>query len=116
MAVRQIYDQWGGVVRTIHFDDAASPWHTSAWQDCERVLDFNKALINEGHNGFTLSRDMRHVAKVPSVIYEDWQKEFCRRENLRFFGNRDRARWQKFLKSKLNDRDHKFLRTVEGQL
>lgn len=114
--IRQIYDSFGGVVSEIVFRGAAESWHTRSVQDVEPILNFNKALINEGHNGFTPSREMRHVAKIPSVIYADWQKEFCRKENLRHFGNRDIKRWQAFLKAKLNDSDNKYLRCVEGKV
>lgn len=114
--VRQIYDSFGGVVSTIHFRGAAETWHTKRTQDVEPILDFNKAMITEGHDGYNPARDMRHVAKVPTVIYEGWQKEFCAKEGVARFGNRDRKRWMAFLKLKLNDRDNKFLRTIEGHL
>lgn len=46
-------------------------------QDCTPIAEYAKALHNEGHHG---SGDMRHAAKIPRILVED----YCNRNNLQF--------------------------------
>jgi hypothetical protein len=47
-------------------DDTFALTHT---QDVEPIFDFNKAHATDGSGGWSPSRDIRHVARVPNVVY-----------------------------------------------
>ena len=46
--------------------------HVARWQDCEDILDLNKAMQNEPQ---TRAGTFRHIATVPNVIIERWMTE-----------------------------------------
>lgn len=47
-------------------DDTFALTHT---QDVGPIFDFNKEHANDGSGGWSPSRDIRHVARVPNVVY-----------------------------------------------
>jgi hypothetical protein len=47
-------------------DDTFVIKHT---QDVEPIFDFNKAHATDGSGGWSPTRDIRHVARVPNVVY-----------------------------------------------
>lgn len=73
-------------------------------QDVEAILNNNKRLANEG-KGYSPSRELRRVASIPLVIYEQWMQEDMPK------GKKDQAAW---IKRKLRDPEWRFLRTSEG--
>lgn len=56
-------------VRTdfVHVDDDTFAIVTS--QDVQPIFDFNKAHATDGSGGWSPSRELRHVARVPNVVY-----------------------------------------------
>lgn len=44
-------------------------------QDVAPILDFNKSFHLDG-DGYTPSRDLRHVAKIPLVIVQLWMDQY----------------------------------------
>jgi hypothetical protein len=80
------------------------------FQDIEPIIEANKAAQNNSdfNNGYTPSRDLKHVASIPRVILNKWAKESGLNVFSREFGE--------YLKKKLNDPDNKFLRTGLGEL
>jgi hypothetical protein len=75
------------------------------WQDCEPIIEQNKALQNEQQCG-----DFRHIASIPNVILLQWLHEEWRRGNtsLRLLSQD----FDKLIARKLRDPDWKWLRTA----
>lgn len=77
-------------------------------QDVEAILDRNKALQNNGHNGWTTGRNFRHVADIPPVVAEKWLNDY----GIDVL-NKDHGPAVRRL---LNDPDWAYLRTSGGKL
>lgn len=75
-------------------------------QDVEPLLDYNKALINSGHDGYSKERERAHVAHIPMSIALKWYTE----EGWWCFATHDPDVVKK-LKQKLNDPEYHHLRT-----
>lgn len=76
-------------------------------QDCDPILDANKALQNDG-DGYSPSRELRRVASIPNVVIEKWLNE----EGINFF-NPDH--WSA-IRRKLNSNEYLWLRTAPGRV
>lgn len=64
-------DPFLGLTRElVHVD--GDTFALTATQDVEPILDANKASHLFG-NGYSPSRELRHRARVPAVIYELWK-------------------------------------------
>lgn len=79
-----------------------------ASQDVEPFLDHNKATATMGHNGWTKSRDLKHVASVPLIIVEKWKNEL----GVDVFNPNHAAAVARLL----NDPDWAYLRTSAGRV
>lgn len=77
-------------------------------QDLSAILDANKRDRNEG-DGYTPSRDMKHVARIPLILIEKWTKEAGLKPH-ECMG----PKMVEIIRRKLNDPDHAFLRTSKG--
>jgi hypothetical protein len=77
-------------------------------QDVEPILDRNKALQNHGHNGWTNSRNFRHVAEIPLAIAEKWMNE----HGVDVFNPDHKPAVRRLL----NSSDWSYLRTAGGTL
>jgi hypothetical protein len=97
----------GGVERFIynHADDVGM---VQTSYDLTPILDMNKARQNDGTNGWTASRDMKHQAFIPNALIEKWFIE----EGINAY---DKSHWPA-IRRKLNDPDYAFLRTSSGKL
>lgn len=83
------------------------------FQDVEPILDANKRDQNDRDflNGYTENKDMKHVARIPLVVLEQWAKEHgIRKKNI--FGRE----MTEIIRKKLNDPDNLFLRTGLGRV
>lgn len=69
-------------------------------QDCEPLLDLNKAMANE-NDGYNKPRDMRRLASIPALLMEKWLAE----------ANYDHNALSEIVAKKLNDPDYLWLRT-----
>lgn len=87
------------------FTDSAGTEHLVSVDDVEPVLDANKALQNDGSNGYGPSRDLRRIASIPAIIAEKWLLE----DGINVFDPDHAAAVRK----KLNDPDYKWLRAVD---
>lgn len=85
-------------------------------QDIEAILEDNKAKQNDRsfNNGMSATGDMKHVAKVPLIIWEQWWQKECTRQGkiIPFYG-RD---MNEIVRCQLNDPANKFLRTGLGEI
>ena len=82
-------------------------------QDVSAILDKNKEDQNDSsfNNGYTPSRDMKHVARIPLIVLEQWAKE-AGIEKRKIYGKE----MNEIIRRKLNDPDNKFLRTGLGEV
>jgi hypothetical protein len=80
--------------------------HVLRWQDCEDIIDRNKA--KQAH-GAHKSDFWSEIAEIPNVIIEQWLNEERRRGNLtlRLYSNEFDA----LVARKLRDPDWRWLRT-----
>ncbi len=82
-------------------------------QDVQPIIDLNKADQNDRdfNNGYTPSRDMQHVARIPLVVLEQWAKE-AGIPKAKIYGKA----MNEIIRKKLNDPDNLFLRTGLGEI
>lgn len=89
---------------------------TKSSQDIGVILEANKRDQNDSdfNNGYTPEGDMKHVARVPLVVWQHWWKDECKRrgKQIPIYGKEMQA----VIRKKLNDPDNKFLRTGGGEI
>lgn len=89
---------------------------TKSSQDIGGIIAENKRKQNDSDfkNGYTESGDMKHVASVPLVVWQEWWKEEVKRRGKRIpiYGRE----MQEVARNKLNDPDNRFLRTGLGEI
>lgn len=93
------------VVTRLHLDRSEGLIHAERIQDCEPIIEHNKALQSIPQK----SGWGRHIASIPNVIYEMWFNEYNEGRNppdSRPFG----PEFGEFVRRKLNDPDWRFLR------
>lgn len=54
----------------VHVDDET--FAVTETQDVEPILDFNKEHAADGSGGWSPSRDLRHVARIPLTVAHKW--------------------------------------------
>ena len=86
--------------------DTENQFDVTRIQDVEPILNENKKRQNNGTDGHTTSRDLKHVASIPIVVAEQWMK--ADGVNWRSLTGPER---EKYIRKKLNDPDNSFLRT-----
>ena len=94
-----------GLDRKIIFDDEKVIFKTT--QDEKPIISANKAFQAIA-DGYTSSRNMQHVARVPVVVIEQWLTESGLKYGSREFMN--------LCTKKLNDPEYVYLRTGLGKL
>lgn len=57
----------------VHVDD--DTFAVTETQDVEPILDFNKAHATDGSGGWSPSRELRHVARIPLTVAHKWLVE-----------------------------------------
>lgn len=72
-------------------------------QDVEPIIEHNKAIQNSGHNMYSPSKEMRHVASIPVSLVDDLIRKGIWNDERKF-----RA-W-------LNDPDNRVFRTGLGKV
>jgi hypothetical protein len=75
--------------------------------DAQPVLDFNKGFHLDG-DGYTPSKDLKHVAKIPMIIVELWWNK----HGIDVFNKAHADGVRKLL----NDPEYGYLRTGGGQI
>ena len=94
-----------GLSEAFHYSEADKQFSIETFADVGPVLSLNRAQANNG-DGFTPSRDMKHIARIPLVIVEKWKNEL----GVDVF-NKDH---DKKIRQLLNDPDWRYLRTSTG--
>jgi len=93
-----------------HEDVSAGQYIIERVQDVEPILDMNKIRQNDGTDGYTPSKDLKHVASIPLVVIEQWMKQ----DGVNFLAMPHGPEREKYIRKKLNDSDNNFLRTDGG--
>lgn len=95
-----------GAVKTYWEKDPSSDLNIiTTVQDCEPVLERNKALANH-FDGYTPSREMRQIASIPLGVIPILQKQGLMDRAYRITDKAKFRRW-------LNDPENRFFRTVD---
>lgn len=77
-------------------------------QDVEPVIEYNKARQNDGTGGWSPTRELRHVARIPLGVLQQWIEKY---------GVDPTARGQEdLLRRLLNDPENKYLRVGTGRI
>lgn len=99
-----LLDSYDGLVEVFHYDDATGGFTVEMREDVGALLDANKRRQNNGTGGYTPSREMQLVARIPAIFVVRLKRErgidVCD-PNVWDDGTMDRI---------LNDPDFKFLR------
>lgn len=70
-----LVDNVDGVVDYLHYDEVAKNFTHEIVQDVEPILEDVKARAALSNGGRSLSRDMYHAARVPTVVVHAWLKK-----------------------------------------
>lgn len=76
--------------------------------DVEPVIDLNKQLQRDNPSGMGASREWKHVAEIPVMVWQIWCQQYGTDPLAK--GN------EALLKRLLNDPDNRWLRTSEGRV
>lgn len=99
-------DPLTGSATYFHHDPLTGKVGFEQVQDVTAIVEQNKTLQNHGTNGWTKSRDMKHVASVPLCILHQWALDAGVPMNSKEFGE--------VVKKRLNDPDFRAFRTGLG--
>jgi hypothetical protein len=93
------------VIITPKYDAAEKLTIVEEWQDCEAIIERNKALKSERQK----SDWGRHIATIPNIFITKWLHEEWDRGNstIKFCG----PEFDALVERKLKDPDYYFLRT-----
>lgn len=100
------HDPSAGMDEVFHFDQSNGDFAVETSQDVEPILDRNKRLRNDT-DGYTPSRDMKHIATIPNVVIELWLN--------RYGVNVFRKDHDSAVRRLLNDPEWRNLRTSPGR-
>lgn len=82
-------------------------------QDVSGILDENAQLRQTEQNS---KAEMQHVARIPLIVYQKWDKEFQKQNKGMTLMNAPAHLKQGFMMRKLNDLAYAKLRTGGGKL
>ena len=68
------YDPALGMTEAFHFDHSSGDFTVETIHNVEPIMEANKRAQNNG-DGFTPSRDMKWIARIPNVVIEKWLNE-----------------------------------------
>lgn len=98
-----LLDQYGSLREILHVSEGTGDSAIETREDVQPVLDANRAAQAAG-SGYSPSREMRHVARVPAVLWAEWERLY----GVTF--HRDKP----LLRRLLNDPDNRHLRVSLG--
>jgi hypothetical protein len=90
-----------------HFDAAERKFVFERWQDCEPIVENNKAFQNAGKQ----TGDFRLVASIPNVVLEKWINE----DGVNYLAL-PKGEFERLIRRKINDPDWAWLRAGGGRL
>lgn len=93
-----------GITETLHFQDGDGTASLYREQDVEPILDANKRA---GGVGMSPTREFRHIARIPVVVYDHWCKTYG--------VDVTKPEHSGLLRRLLHDPDNRFLRVDGGR-
>ena len=76
MHLKEVLDDWGGVEEWFHYDSEGNT-HIETVQDCEPILDFNKAAqADANYTQKGIKEEFWHYATIPVVVQLQWLNEY----------------------------------------
>jgi hypothetical protein len=102
----KIISNEGGVISRFHAD--GDKFHIQYTQDVEPIIEANKIAQQASNNGYSPSKDLKHVASIPVGVILVWME--------RYGVDYATATDMEFIKKRLNDPDWKHLRTGSGRI
>ena len=106
--MRSLGKNIGGGVDNFIYDEANDASIIQSSYDLTDILENNKKLYNDTNNGWSLSREMKHVAEIPLAIAEKWLIE----DGIDIM---KKDHWGA-IRRKLNDPEYRYLRTSSGRV
>jgi hypothetical protein len=100
------YDPLTGIETIFHDRPDTDGFTIETRQDIDAIIKANKAAQNDGSNGWSPSRELKHVASIPFGVLLLWSSESGVEMNDPAFGD--------VVKRKLNDPDMRYFRTGLG--
>jgi len=92
-----ILDKYDGIVETFEYDhELGAIWGKT--QNVQPHLDNAQQLRNDT-DGYSPSRDIKHVADIPLALYDEWLIQAWR-QGIQLYHKPERDKW---LKKKLED-------------
>ena len=101
-------DPLTGSVTYFHKDPVTGLIGIENTQDVTDIVERNKRIQNDGTDGWSPSKDLKHVASVPLGILHQWAIEAGVPLNSKAMGE--------IIKKRLNDPDYAAFRTGSGHL
>ena len=71
----KIFDSEGYITQTIEYDETEDCYIVGSHQNIQLVMDDLHERNTDGTGGFSKSRDLRHMAKIPMALYDEWLRE-----------------------------------------
>lgn len=105
--IAETYDPVTGIREDFHHDEVDKKVTIYREQDVSGILKANKEALT--HSGRVKNKEtggMRHVARIPLIVIEQWKEE-----GFDWFHSTKEEK-----RAKLNDPDNKFLRVCDGRL
>lgn len=95
----KIFDNDGYITQTIEYDENEGRYIVGSHQNVQPIMDDLNERNNDGTGGFSQSRDLRHMAKIPMALYDEWLRE-AYVQNIPVYHKAER---DAFVKRKLGD-------------
>lgn len=101
-------DPLTGAVEIFHYDHTNDTYTIQTVNDVSPVLERNKALYNDGTNGWSKSREMKRIASIPMEVIMLWKTQY----GIDIFDrNHDEG-----IRRLLDSSEWRYLRTAPGSL
>ena len=100
------FDPLTGIQTIFHYRPDTDGFTIETRQDVEAIIQANKAAQNDGTNGWSPTREFKHVASIPWKDLLLWSIESGVEMNDPAFGD--------IIKRRLNDPDFRYFRTGLG--
>lgn len=96
-----------GTITTLGWEDGKLQWKSETPTDA--ILELNHARRTDGTNGYTPSKDMKHVAHIPNAVYFMLINQKIISEDGLTVDDKKFSKW-------LNDGDNAYFRTSGGKV
>lgn len=108
--MKRLLNDDGGVSSVFHYDPDGDKSTIETVQDCEPIVENNKALQTDGTTGDFQGKWGRRIASIPLVVAQKWMQEDG--VNWLALPKHEKA---VYLRRKLNDPQWRHLRTSAGR-